>query len=207
MQNIRIRGLLVIFIFIAIVVGCEKAKDMAESAKKAATKAQTLIMEKVSEVSDSATKVKDNVKQVAVNVKQVSVEHIYEVNKQIKNIVNETIQQVIVQIKAWIYKTLEPVFPWLFIILFLLLFVALKLAVPLSNLVQIQSALAVISYAVAFLIFTKIGLLAFAIKGSVWFLVPFIISCLVVWFVRNVRKTKTLSLKSRVMSEAGSQIG
>ena len=181
-----------------MVIGCEKANDIVESAKKTATKAQTLITEKAIEVSDNAVKVADNAKQAAVG-------QINNLNDQIKTIVNDTTHQVIVQIKAWIYEILTPVFPWFFIIFFLLLFVALKLAIPLSNVMQIQLALAVVSYTVSFWIFTKIGLLAFAIKGSVWFSLPIIISCLAVWFYRKTNKTKISGPKSKVMSEAVNQ--
>ena len=200
MQNIKIWGLLLIFFIIAIAFGCEKANDIAKSAKDAATKAQHLITEKAGEVSDNAIKVADNAKQVAV-------EQIDKVNDQITAIINETTHQVIAQIKAWIYEILRPVFPWLFIIFFLLLFGALKFTIPLSNIMQIQLALAVVSYAVSFWIFFKIGLFNFAIKGTLWFLLPFIITCLIVWFFQNIRKTKIVGFKSRATSKVATQIG
>lgn len=200
MQHFKIRCFIFVFIFISIAVGCEKANDIAESAKVIAIKAQHLITTKAGEASHNAIKAANNAKQAAV--KQID-----KVGDQITTIVNETTQQVIVQIKAWIYKTLKPVFPWLFIISFLLFFVALKLAIPLSNFMQVQLVLAVVSYAVSLWIFTKMGLLAFAIKGSLWFICPFIISCLVVWFFRNTLKTKIVGTKNKMMPEVANQIG
>jgi Sec-independent protein translocase protein TatA len=205
MQNFKIRGLLSIFIFIALVIGCEKANDIAESAKKAAKKAQTLITEKAVEVSDTAVKVKDNAVMVAGNVKNVAIEQIDEINDRVKAVVIETTQEVIFQLKAWLYEIMKPVFPWLFIIFFLILYVALKFAIPLSNFVQMQLAIAAASYAISFYIFSKIGLSAFAVKGSLWFLLPIIMSFLGFWLFRN--KTKIFGSKSKAMSEAVNQAG
>ena len=189
-----------IFIFIAMVIGCEKANDIAESAKEVAIKAQTLITEKAGEVSDNAVKVSGNVKHAAV-------EQINEINDQINAIVIETTHQVIVQLKAWIYEIMRPVFPWLFIIFSLLLFVALKFAIPLSNVMQIQLAIAIASYAVSFWIFYKIGLLAFAVKGSLWFLLPIIITYVGFWLWGYFRKTKIVGPKSTAMSKVVKQAG
>ncbi len=200
MQNLKIWGFLLIFISIAIVVGCEKANDIAKSTKDAATKAQHLITAKAVEVSDNAMKVADNAKHVAV--KQID-----KVSDQITTIVNETTNQVISQIKAWIYEIMRPVFPWLFIIFFLLLFVALKFAIPLSNFTKIQLAIAIVSYAVSFWIFYKIGLLAFAVKGSLWFLLPIMIIYLGFWLKGYVSKPKIFGPKKTAMSEAVSHAG
>jgi len=176
---------LVVIMVIVIVsaVACDNACEVVEKGKKLAIEAQ-----------DQATGIINN----AVNTASVKMD---EATSQMTNAVNNAVLQAMEKFRMWIVEALTPFFPWIFIIFFLLLFGALKAAIPFSDIVIIQIPILLISYIFSFILFAKIGLTAFAIKGTFWFMVPIIMSCIFFYLFRNTIMPKIMKLNSKISSK------
>lgn len=115
--------------------------------------------------------------------------------------INNEIQGSILQAKDWLYNSLKPIFPWLFIIFFLLFFAILKSLIPFSHIVIIQLPIVFISYVVAFLLFFKLHLTHFAMIGSIWFVTPIVLTILILYFFRKTLIPKLTAINDRFVAK------
>ena len=127
------------------------------------------------------------------------------VNQKISNTINETIRKGIEDIKERIYNSLEPIFPWIFILCFLLLFAALKAVIPFSNAVIVQIPLVFLSYISIFFIYSSIGLIYFAIIGTLWILVPVLAVCFISYKFRERLIPKIQEINDKITGKRKSR--
>lgn len=98
----------------------------------------------------------------------------------------------------------QQLFPWMFIFLFL--FVALKYVIPFGNFVVIQLPISIIAYTIFFWLFATVGFTSFAIKGSLWVVVPIAVICFTLYFSRNYILLKLTVLNDRLTSKSNDPV-
>lgn len=180
-------SLIVLLVMLGLpITGCNDLSEMADTAKKVA----------VQQAGKATREIAARTTKAAEDVKQLAGEQLDKAGQQIEYIVNETTGKIVAEIKAWIYQTLSPAFPWIFIILFLVVVGALKAAVPFSGIVVVQLPLVLFAYAMAFYLFSELGLVAFAIKGTLWLLMPVVLSCVVIYVFRKSLRQRLKAAKS-----------
>jgi predicted Holliday junction resolvase-like endonuclease len=201
--------LLILVILMFVVVACDKVSDMTQKAKKIAVAAKqqaTEIAVKASDVAEhQISNATQQASQIATKTKDAAEHQVDYINQRITVAVNNAVMKIVNEIKAWIYEELVPFFPWMFIISFLLLYVALKSVIPFANFSIVQLSLSIIAYSICFYLFAKVGLMSFAIKGSLWFIAPIAIICAVLYLFKNSIFPKIASLNNSFISKISEQ--
>ena len=199
------KSLAVLMIVMLSAVACDDVDEMTKKAKKIAIVAQQQVTEIAITASDAAGRQMDNATQQATEIAAMATDaaeqKMASVTQQVTTAVNNAVFQVAEEIKAWIYEILTPFFPWMFIFLFLFLFVVLKYVIPFGNFVVIQLPLSIIAYTISFWLFSTVGLTSFAIKGSLWVVVPIAGICFTLYFSRNYILPKLTALNDRLTSK------
>jgi hypothetical protein len=181
---------LAIFVPVLLFISCDKVLDILDTTIKVVKED---VIKKQQQVTAQAGEIADSTKRYAG-------EQLDKTQQQLLAAVSSVTQQLVTQTKNWIYETLKPFFPWIFIIFFLLLFAALKAIIPFSNIFLIQLPLVVSSYVVSFWLFAKQGLSAFAITGTFWLFIPVVIAGIIVYLFRNFLRPKILDLNSKLVA-------
>ncbi len=184
---------IVMFTFLCL-FACEKVNEVSNTAKKIAT---TVKQESVKMAVHAANTAEQQVDKAVVAVEQ----QVENANQQLESAINAAVVEVINKIKTWIYEAFIPFFPWIFIVSFLMLFAGLKAAIPLNNLHIIQVPLAFISYILVFWLFSKAGLTSFAIKGSIYIVIPIAITALIIKLGKKSILPKMSSLSEKFASK------
>jgi hypothetical protein len=189
----------ILSIIVMSLIACEDVKEVSKKAKEMAIATKQQATQMVVNVADAA-------EQKVVTVKNAAEQKVDEATQQVTIAVNNAVAQVVNEIKAWIYQVLTPLFPWMFIISFLLLFVALKAAIPLSTIAVMQIFLSLISYILTFWLFAQLGLTSFAVKGTLYFVLPIAVISIAMNLCRDKIFPKinelNASLTSKVQGDA-----
>ena len=197
--------LAILMIVMLSVVACDDVDEMTKKAKKIAIVAQQQVTEIAIQASDAAEQQMVNATQQATEIAtlatDVAEQQMVNVTKQVSTAVNNAVLQVVEEIKVWIYEILTPFFPWMFIFLFLFLFVLLKYVIPFGNFVVIQLPLSIIAYTISFWLFATVGLTSYAIKGSLWVVVPIAVICFTLYFSRNYILPRLTALNDKLTSK------
>ena len=197
--------LAILMIVMLSVVACDDVDEMTKKAKKIAIVAQQQVTEIAIQTSDAAEQQMVNATQQATEIAtlatDVAEQQMVNVTKQVSTAVNNAVLQVVEEIKVWIYEILTPFFPWMFIFLFLFLFVLLKYVIPFGNFVVIQLPLSIIAYTISFWLFATVGLTSYAIKGSLWVVVPIAVICFTLYFSRNYILPRLTALNDKLTSK------
>ena len=184
----------ILMVFALSIVACEDVKEASKKAKE-------MVVATSQQTAQLAIKAKDAAEEKVVSVKVAAEKKVDEVSQKITIAVNNAVVQVTNEIKAWIYQVLTPLFPWMFIISFLLLFVALKAAIPLSTIAVMQIFLSLISYILTFWLFAQLGLVSFAVKGTLYFVIPIVIIAISMHFCRDKIFPKINQLNARLTAK------
>lgn len=195
----------ILMIVMLSAVACDDVDEMTKKAKKIAIVAQQQVTEIAIKATDAAGRQVDSAAQQVTEMATIATDaaeqQMVNVTSQVTTAVNNAVLQVVEEIKAWIYEILTPFFPWMFIFMFLFLFVVLKYVIPFGNFVIIQLPLSIIAYTISFWLFATVGLTSFAIKGSLWVVVPIAVICFTLYFSRNYILPKLTALNDRLTSK------
>ena len=189
----------ILMIVVLSLIACEDVKEVSKKAKEMA-------IATTQQTAQLAIKAKDATVQNVVSVKVAAGKKVDEASQKVTTAVNNAVAQVVNEIKAWIYQVLTPLFPWMFIISFLLLFVALKAAIPLSTIAVMQVFLSLISYILTFWLFAQLGLTSFAIKGTLYFVLPIAVIAIAMNLCRDRILPKINELNARLTSKLQSHV-
>jgi len=199
------KSLAILVVVMLSVVACDDVDEMTKKAKKIAIVAQQQVTDIAIKAADTAGRQVDNATQqatkIAVKAKGTAEQQMANMTQQVTTAVNNAVLQVVEEIKAWVYEILTPFFPWMFIFMFLFIFVVLKYVIPFGNFVVIQLPLSIIAYTISFWLFATVGLTSFAIKGSLWVVVPIAVICFTLYFSRNYILPKLTALNDRLTSK------
>lgn len=183
----------ILVIIIMSVVACEDVKDVSIKAKEMAIEASQ-------KAAKLAIKTKETTGQTVVSVKLAAEQKVDEANQVITAAVNNAVTQVVNEIKVWIFQALAPLFPWMFIIIFLLFFLALKAVIPLSTMNVMQIILSLISYIVTFWLFAQLGLTSFALKGTLYFVIPIASVVVAMHLIQNKILSNSSGINAKIKS-------
>ncbi len=171
---------IVFLVLVVIAIFYFASPETIKNAKEVATTTINDIQETTSQQIDSA--------------KQVATTTINDMHETASKKIDESIQTGINEIKDWSYNTLEPMFPWMFIIFFFLLFAALKAVIPFSNTAVLQLLLVSVSYLLSVKLFYDMSLLYFAFIGTLWIVMPIAAFAIVFYFFKD----KLIPLAARI---------
>lgn len=175
---------------IFIITACDKISEIFDTTQKVVKEE---LMKKQHQAVTQVAEITDNTKRFAQ-------EQLDKTQQQLLTAVSNVTQQLIMETRSWIYETLKPFFPWIFIIFFLLLFAAFKAIIPFSNILIIQLPLVTTSYIISFWLFAKQGLSSFALTGTFWLFIPVSISICIIFLCKNYLKPKLLAMNTNIIN-------
>lgn len=165
--------------FFLLVTACDDVMNKYEKVKKEAVESVDDALDKYDEVKKETV---DSVVKKAEEIKDKAGKSIDFTTAQISKYLDIAINKIVLDVKEWIHAKLIPIYPWAFIILFLFISAALKYLVPMSGVGIIQLTLTFLSYIFTFLMFYFVGLAYFALKGTFYLMIPFLIIGVIVYF-------------------------
>ncbi len=186
-----------VVLFVLLILGLSSCSDSKKAYEDAKVKAAEVKDSAVKQYEESKTKVVEQYETTivqAAEVKDSAVKKYDDTVQSVSDYQDKIIAEVTESIKAWIYKTLEPVFPWMFLVLFLVLFGALKMIIPFSNYTAIQIPIFLGSYGLIFSMFYILDIAIFALEATFWFLLPIVTVSLIIFFFRKTLLPKIKAL-------------